>query len=90
MLNMWKRAKHPLQGWASSLHPVMSFLLPCSPRPWSHPGFSSCWGHFLVTRCWAAPTIFPHSCYLGFCAAIKATISPTHPWRPENTAGFPG
>lgn len=51
MLNIWKQAEHPLQGWAFSLHPAMSLLLPCSPKPWGHPSLSSCWGHFHVTRC---------------------------------------
>lgn len=59
MLNMWKQAEHPLQGWAFSLHPSMSLLLPCSPKPWGHPSLSSCWGLFLVSWCWAAPTTSP-------------------------------
>lgn len=89
VLNAWKWAEHPLQGRAFLLHPVMSLLLPCSPKPWASPALAAA-GDISLSHGARQPPQYPRSFYLSFCAATKATISPTHPWRPKTQLGFQG
>lgn len=64
------------------------FCSPAAPSPEAIPALAAA-GDIFLSHGAGQPPQYPQSSYLSFCAAIKATISPTHPCRAGNTAGFP-